>query len=473
MPSTAPGGGRGGVALAIHRTPIRTAPRLLPPVATDAGVPPVHPSGPFLPLDPVILLLPAPPPPSLLTFVALLHNAFALFGADSPEELHAPVVALGTAPRAPPPMYSLDFVTGELRGGGVMPTTALELFLDAFGGGYLSASSRAALETALRAYECVPFPNLVGLLLYHMVRPYAAAKLGTAKRAETLGAEMGAEMASGGGGGGAGAGTGTVALQSDEMGAAAADAAAVLAPSTHSAVPSATTTHEAWNARGLAATTTRLTKRVTKRHDGAPLAVHADTLCAPLGTAPLAALHTAFALFDGAHDGAREGYVRSSELDLVFGDLEIRHLPHAQWRRMLAHHDAGPFETAAGGTAVVVGSATTTATAPAALLSFPHFLQLCAAPSPPPPPHADSEISEIEELMKARKALACARPLTPATTARLQLVMRAFAAPSRAQSDAMRAVEASIPSAASARADDDDTGGGDGVLHDDCMLIAC
>ena len=187
----------------------------------------------------MILLLPAPPPPSLLTFVALLHNAFALFGADSPEELHAPVVALGTAPRAPPPMYSLDFVTGELRGGGVMPTTALELFLDAFGGGYLSTSSRAALETALRAYECVPFPNLVGLLLYYMVRPYAAAKLGKTKRAETLGAEMGAEMASGGGGGGAGAGTGTVALQSDEMAAAAADAAAVLAPSTHSAVPSA------------------------------------------------------------------------------------------------------------------------------------------------------------------------------------------------------------------------------------------
>ena len=234
---------------------------------------------------------------------------------------------------------------------------------------------------------------------------------------------------------------------------------------------------------GLAATTTRVTKRVTKRHDGAPLAVHADTLCAPLGMAPLAALHTAFALFDGAHDGAREGYVRSSELDLVFGALEIRHLPHAQWRRMLAHHDAGPFETAhhdagpfktaAGGTAVVVGSATTPATAPAALLSFPHFLQLCAAPSPPPPPHADSEIdSEIEELIKARKALACARPLTPATTARLQLIMRAFEAPSRAQSDAMRAVEASIPSAASARADDEDTGGGDGVLHDDCMLIA-
>ena len=116
------------------------------------------------------------------------------------------------------------------------------------------------------------------------------------------------------------------------------------------------------------------------------------------------------------------------------------------------------------------------AAAGVALLSFPHFLQLCAAPSPPPPPHADSEIdSEIEELIKARKALACARPLTPATTARLQLIMRAFEAPSRAQSDAMRAVEASIPSApsaASARADDEDTGGGDGVLHDDCMLIA-
>jgi len=500
---------------------ISTASRLPPPVATDAGVPPLHPSRPALPLEAVILLLPAPPPPALLTLVALIHDAFALFGAASAQALHAPVVALGTAPHAPPPLYSLDVVTGELRGGGVMPTTALELFLGAFGAGYLTAASRAALETALRAYECVPFPNLVGLLLYHMVRPYAAAKraetLGAGMGAEVgagmgaevgaevgaeLGAELGAEVASGGGeGGGKGTGTGTgtgadagkgaprwdemalgTALLWDEMSAAAAEAADVLAPSIHSAAPSAAPSAASSAAPsaapsattapvpspdflGLAATTTRVTKRVTKRHDGAPLAVLAETLCAPLGTAPLAALHTAFALFDGAHDGAREGYVRPSELDLVFGALEIRHLPHAEWSRVLAHaqrhaaalahhdaspfetahHDAGPFETAhhdAGPfetahhdaspletAAVVVGSsASAAATAPpAALLSFSHFLQLCAAPPLPPPPHADSE---IDALITARTALACARPLPPAAVARLELAMRAFEASS-------------------------------------------
>jgi hypothetical protein len=229
---------------------------------------------------------------------------------------------------------------------------------------------------------------------------------------------------------------------------------------------------------GLAATTTRVTKRVTKRHDGAPLAVLADTLCAPLGTAPLAALHTAFALFDGTHDGAREGYVRLSELDLVFGALEIRHLPQAEWSRVLAHaqrhaaalahHDASPFETAhhdAGPletAAVVVGSsASAAATAPpAALLSFSHFLQLCAAPPLPPPPHADSE---IDALITARTALACARPLPPAAVARLELAMRTFEAnpPSEGTWDSRsdgrslrgRTFEASSPS---------DGAGGDG-----------
>ena len=71
-------------------------------------------------------------------------------------------------PRQVPPTYQLDEVTGELRGGGVLPTSSLDLFLTAWGEAYMPSNARARLLAALAPFDTIPFPNLLGLLLHHV-----------------------------------------------------------------------------------------------------------------------------------------------------------------------------------------------------------------------------------------------------------------------------------------------------------------
>lgn len=49
-----------------------------------------------------------------------------------------------------------------------MLTASLDLFLAAFGNGYLAPASHAEMGAALAPFEAVPFATLVGLLLFHL-----------------------------------------------------------------------------------------------------------------------------------------------------------------------------------------------------------------------------------------------------------------------------------------------------------------
>ena len=55
-----------------------------------------------------------------------------------------------------PSTYQLHERTGELRGGGVLPVTSLDLFLSAWGDGYLSPTARARVLDDLSFVDTIP-----------------------------------------------------------------------------------------------------------------------------------------------------------------------------------------------------------------------------------------------------------------------------------------------------------------------------
>ena len=215
---------------------------------------------------------------ALTELLTAVYKAFALFASASYSTTAAAVPASSFG-EAPPPLpgYAIDPESRVLSGGGCMPTKDLDLFLVALGEAHLTEGSRRALVRSLSRFTATPFPNLVGLVLHHMAAPYAIAPR---------------------------------ALSHDE----ASHLAALLLPAPsvgQQRVPEIATSDA-----------------LALRGQGLLVVANADVLTTPLGVGPLAALYSAFALFDENADGT----VPWRDIDLVLGSLE-HHLTQPELSR--------------------------------------------------------------------------------------------------------------------------------------------